>query len=326
MVNVKFGAIQSPPDHRDYLYRAIFKAESLPRKFSRRAQTGKARDQGKYGACVGFASAGVKDCHEGVVTSPLYVYKKCKEQDGIPNQEGTYPRTAMAVLKSNGICPESDFPYSMMGWPTMPKIPAKAEASAPEYKIGAYARVSTLDEVKQSVYRDGPVLCGLLVCDSFIAAKNGFIPIPGEGGVADFIRGGHAMAVVGFNDDLTHGKHKGYLEVKNSWGTEWGDEGYCWIPYDFFNYQQNGDIGMNYWFESWTSVDIIVPPVACKDGYLWIDKNVAVLDGKEVLLDQAPTINPNTNRTLVPMRFMAEHMGYQVDWDGGKRQIHFYRR
>jgi len=324
-MDVKFGAIQSPPDYRDYLYRAIFRAEPLPRKYSRKAQMGAMRDQGEYGSCVGFAGAAVKDCHERIVTSPLYLYKKCKEQDGIPKTEGTYPRIAMAALKNSGICPEADFPYSMMNWPTMPQVPAKAEAAAAEYKIGAYARVSTLDEVKQSVYRDGPVLGALLVCDSFVDANDGFIPIPGENGQRDYIRGGHAITVVGFNDDLTHGKHKGYLEVKNSWGTDWGQDGYCWIPYDFFNFVQDGNVQMTYWFESWTSVDIITPPTACKEGYLWIDKNIAVLDGKEVMLDQAPTINPKTDRTLVPMRFMAEHMGYTVHWDGGLNQIHFFR-
>lgn len=326
-MELRFGAIQSPPDHRDYLYRSIFKAETLPSKFSRRAQMGPVRDQGKYGSCVGFAGAGIKDAHERQVTSPLYLYKRCKEQDGIPNTEGTYPRVAMAVLKDSGICLETDFPYSKMSWPTMPNVPAQAKAKAAEFKIGAYARVSTLDEVKQSVYRDGPVMGGLLVCDSFVDTKDGFIPIPGEGDkVNDYLRGSHAIAVIGYDDDLTHGRHKGYLEVRNSWGTEWGQDGYCWIPYDYFNFIQKDDIQMTYWFESWTGVDIITPPKAAKEGYLWIDKKVALLDGKEVVLDVAPTIDPNSERTLVPLRFMAENMGYTVEWNHSLRQIHFYRK
>lgn len=324
-MDYKFGAIPSPPDYRDYLYRAIFKAEKIPRKHSRRPAMGPVRDQGKYGACVGFAAAAVKDNQERIQTSPLYVYRKCKEQDGIPTTEGTYPRVAMSVLKSLGICPETLFPYEKMAWPTMPTISKAADDAAAGYKIGAYAKVLTLDEVKQSVYKDGPVLGGVLVCSSFVNTKDGFIPIPGAGGAADYILGSHAICVVGYNDDLSHNGHVGYLEVKNSWGPDWGDGGYCYIPYDFFNYRRNGDIGMTYWFESWTSVDIITPPVACKEGYLWIDKNVALLDGVEVMLDVAPTIDRASDRTLVPLRFMAENFGYHVEWSESTRRIRFWR-
>lgn len=325
-MDYKFGALQSPPDYRDFMYRLI-KPEpikALPPVFSRRAQMGPARDQGQYGSCVGFGSCGVKDAHEGLRTSPLYVYKKCKERDGIPTEEGTYPRVAMGVLKDLGICTESMFPYVNMSWPTMPSVPAGADAEAAKYKIGAYARTMSLDEVKQSLVEDGPVLCAILVCDSFINSTDGMIPVPGTNG-ADYIRGGHCMAVAGYDDTKSWGGYTGFLEVKNSWSTQWGDaDGYCWIPYDFFN-ARDIDTGMTYWMESWTSVDIFVP-LSVQEGFLWIDNPTAVLDGVEYLMDQPPTINPATNRTLVPLRFLAEHFGYQVDWDGSARLIHFYKR
>ncbi len=41
----------------------------------------------------------------------------------------------------------------------------------------------------------------------------------------------HALTIVGFDDDLFGGAFR----VVNSWGTEWGDEGYCWISYEDFN-------------------------------------------------------------------------------------------
>lgn len=324
-MDVKFGAIQSPPDHRDYLYRSIYRMEPIPRKYSRRSLMGPVRDQGQYGSCVGFAASAVKDCHEGIKTSPLYLYSHCKKLDGIPEQEGTYPKVAMSVLLNKGICKEESMPYSKMAWPNIPLPGIAQDKEALKYRVKAYARVLTVDEVKQSIYKDGPVLGAVLVCDSFVNSSDGFIPLPGDDGQQDNIRGGHAICVVGYNDDLVHGKHTGYFEVKNSWGVNWGNDGYCWIPYDFFNFKQP-DIGMTYWWESWTSIDIITPPTQCREGYLWIGSKVALLDGVEVELDQPPTINPSTGRTLVPMRFMAEHMGYQVDWSDSLRQIHFYKR
>ncbi|MBN1964342.1 MAG: PQQ-binding-like beta-propeller repeat protein, partial [Anaerolineae bacterium] len=40
--------------------------------------------------------------------------------------------------------------------------------------------------------------------------------------------GGHAMAVVGYDDA------KQAFKVRNSWGSDWGEDGYCWIGYDTF--------------------------------------------------------------------------------------------
>ncbi|MCL2231135.1 MAG: C1 family peptidase, partial [Treponema sp.] len=42
--------------------------------------------------------------------------------------------------------------------------------------------------------------------------------------------GAHAMCVVGYDDN----RHGGAFEVQNSWGTNWGNGGYIWIPYGVF--------------------------------------------------------------------------------------------
>lgn len=42
--------------------------------------------------------------------------------------------------------------------------------------------------------------------------------------------GGHALTIVGYDDDL------GAFKIINSWGTNWGEDGYFWIDYDFVPY------------------------------------------------------------------------------------------
>ena len=45
--------------------------------------------------------------------------------------------------------------------------------------------------------------------------------------------GGHAVVVIGYDDNFKTGlfSHKEpHYEVRNSWGTEWGDHGHFWIP------------------------------------------------------------------------------------------------
>jgi C1A family cysteine protease len=52
--------------------------------------------------------------------------------------------------------------------------------------------------------------------------------------------GGHAMTIVGYDDDiwvdlngdgLVTANEKGALRIANSWGTGWGEAGFCWLAY-----------------------------------------------------------------------------------------------
>jgi C1A family cysteine protease len=320
------GLYLSPGDPRDFLYRSMVPPFGLPVRFSRRSEFAPTRNQGQYGTCVGFATAAVKDNQEarnypgrGIVLSPLHLYALCKAQDGIPDKEGTYPRVAMQVLHKAGICQEEILPYSRMSWPKLPEVPNEANTDGQQFKIGAYARLQTLDEVKQAIVRDGPVLAGILVCENFMhPTERGIIDMP-----SGRILGGHAICVMGYDDTMTARGHTGFLEVRNSWGPDWGDAGYCWIPYDFFGWR--ADMGYTAWLESWSSVDVVLPPEAAREVILWIDKPSARVDGREVPLDQPPAIDPRSNRTLVPLRFIAENFGCRVEWDGAEKKIRLTR-
>ena len=41
--------------------------------------------------------------------------------------------------------------------------------------------------------------------------------------------GGHAMLACGYSDQDR------VFVVRNSWGADWGDQGYCYIPYDYLS-------------------------------------------------------------------------------------------
>ena len=321
-MDYKFGLIPSPPDFRDWQYGLLFGVTAVPEKYDMTGQCGPIRDQGNFGTCAGQAGSGVKDKHEGAVTSPLYIYDWAKKLDGIPDQEGTYLRTIMQVLLDKGICLESTLPYSRMSWPTMPIITEAMDNEAAQFKIGGYARASTMQEIKQSLAADRPVLAGVLVCQSFVNAPGGNIPVPGSMG-ADNILGLHAILVMGYDDNREAAGYKGFFKFKNSWGEDWGDQGYGYIPYEFFNWRDS--LGMPAWMESWTCVDVFTPPIGCKEGWLWIGSKTANIDGKLMALDVAPFIDPCASRTLVPFRFIAENMGYVVKWNPTDKSIHFFK-
>lgn len=61
-----------------------------------------------------------------------------------------------------------------------------------------------------------------------IGDGHGDIPMPKRG---DKQEGGHAMMTVGYDDAKKIGNEKGALLIRNSWGREWGENGYGWLPY-----------------------------------------------------------------------------------------------
>ena len=54
---------------------------------------------------------------------------------------------------------------------------------------------------------------------------------------------GHAVVAVGFDDSIEIGPSKGAFIIRNSWGEEWGENGYGYLPYD---YLLNG-LALDWW-------------------------------------------------------------------------------
>lgn len=323
MANVKFGFKPSKPDHRDYIYGKIMgESTNLPKRFM--FDRIPILEQ-RIGNCVGQSSRSIKKVQERINYptknldfSPDFVYAICKKVDGIPNEEGTYPRVAMKVLQKYGAALEHLYPEQTDGI-HLDDINQEALDNAKTYQIGAYAKIQTIDEIKQAIVNGSPVMAGLILTDNFLKPENGFVNLP-EG----YFIGGHAVALDGFDDDMTYTYKdgttlKGFFRFINSWGSDYGDNGYGYLPYEWVNY--SNDLGMKFFSEAWSSVDVILPTEDTDEMVLWIGKEKAIVNGKEVILDQPPVINPKTNRTLIPLRFIMENLGFKVNYDGKEKKI-----
>jgi C1A family cysteine protease len=69
------------------------------------------------------------------------------------------------------------------------------------------------------------------------ADTTGKIPFPVK---REKILGGHAIVAVGYDENMKIKntnpggvETKGALLIRNSWGTNWGEKGYGWLPYDY---------------------------------------------------------------------------------------------
>jgi len=220
---INFGAILSPPDDRDYPVRSIVPAVELPKSVRLDDQVRGMRDQGNCGTCVGKSGATIASALHETDLSSLFIYGRSKEVDGIPDEEGTYPRVALKVMQKEGACLNATLPYSALtNCLRPPNISAVMADEASKYVIGAYARAYSNYEIKQALANGHLVMGVAAIYDNFINCDSDQV-ITGKSGQ---FYGHHAFVFCGYDDS------KGFRCV-NSWGKWWGDEGYFWLDYSF---------------------------------------------------------------------------------------------
>jgi hypothetical protein len=225
-----------------------FSNTALPKSQSLRRYCPSIRRQ-EVANCVGWAAAyagltiaqnakmGVTDYYEKQLRAfdANFLYGLIRSETDDWCQEGTTLFDALYVLQYFGCKPEIWEPWFDCN--EHGKYNDFTLAIASFNKINEYNSVPVepgLEAVKMAILYELPVLIGVNLTESFKAGSstnNGvWSPKMGEMNI-----GGHAMCVVGYDDY----KYGGAFEVMNSWGEEFGDQGFIWIKYsDFYKIVQ----------------------------------------------------------------------------------------
>jgi hypothetical protein len=309
----------SPYDPRDYIYTNLIGAvaDEPAVAIDYRPNLPPVFDQEQRGSCVACAAIWTIKAYQEIIEgeypndglSAAFLYSLCKQNDGMPSEEGTQPKTAMKLLQKYGVCPENIMPYSKLTElpiPQVPQISSKALDAGVVFRIETYAQLCSsydfnrgqvLNAMRQALKKEGPFMIALLVCENFEPDENNFLPLP-EGS----FRGGHAVGIVG---DLPS---RGCLILRNSWGADWGDNGYAYLPYEWIT--RISHMGWSL-FEAWTATDIIKPKLASRI-VITPGMNFMMVDGKRVPLSQ-PVILSKVSNPLELVKAVADKMGYKVD-------------
>jgi C1A family cysteine protease len=179
--------------------------------------------------------------------SEQWLYWDCKTHDGHPTSSGTWVHIAFEALKRDGICTEVKWPYNpspIPGNESEGPPPAGAALEALRHRVSSYQQLASHDvnAIKAVLRKNREVAFAIPVFNSWYrnpqVVKTGDIvmPLPNEVRV-----GGHAMALVGYNDiPGSHGIGGGRFILRNSWGANWGIQssyglgaGYGSIPYAY---------------------------------------------------------------------------------------------
>ncbi|MEO0899394.1 MAG: C1 family peptidase [Bacteroidota bacterium] len=220
-------------------------SNGVPSSFSLLKYAPPRQNQGRQGSCVGWASAyaarSILYARETgknpsqVPFSPSFLYNHI----AIPNSncQGSYLPDAMGFMKQYGSLPLSQFPYD----PSTCRLRASdSEARvASQFKVRGYQRLTKgrstpdMQAIRQYIAKGGPVVIGMEVGGSFMQAMEGrklWQPTQRDRSKRGF--GGHAMCVIGYDDNFAGGA----FQIMNSWGPEWGENGVCWVTYRDFDF------------------------------------------------------------------------------------------
>ena len=162
---------------------------------------------------------------ESVELSRLFVYYNAREADGDVNSDnGTFIQNGLKAVQNFGICTEELWPYDITQFTVCPNYWCYQDAKS--RKISKYERIPDVSSMTDALNNNKPVTFGIAIYDEFdrVDSKNSVVPLPDENSKKS---GGHAMCMVGYDLD------RRLFLAKNSFGTAWGDQGYCWIPFDY---------------------------------------------------------------------------------------------
>ncbi len=203
------------------------------------------KNQGNRGTCVAFSLTATNEYYHSKIRntrhdlSEQHLYYEAKQLDG-NNICGTTIGNAIKVISLRGQCREQFWAYR----PTTDcnahgTKPILADLDAVEFKsVCLELNNRDIDIFKAAIISGGLISFSVPVFDSWFNSnevnRTGRITMPLTGETAV---GGHAMTIVGFQDDTTF-PGGGFFLLRNSWGLSWAKDspygqGFGIIPYKY---------------------------------------------------------------------------------------------
>lgn len=177
-----------------------------------------AKDQSPLGTCWDFAACGALESsiliHAGVELD------LSEQQVLVCQNDGGLPEIAWEYFREHGAVDEECMPYDgRVGGRCLEDECPLVAATRDWIDVPG-----DVDAIKTTLYEYGPVTTGFASQDDFHYYTSGCYELEGE------YTFNHAMVIVGWDDNACNGE--GAWLVKNSWGTDWGLDGFAWIKYD----------------------------------------------------------------------------------------------
>ncbi|XP_075711295.1 cathepsin L-like proteinase [Rhinoderma darwinii] len=178
------------------------------------------KDQGFCGSCWAFATVGVFESHHCIKTKELVEFSEQQLVDCDSGNDaccGGLPENAMAYISKHGIMKAKDYEYADKHLACSYK-----PDNAVTFNLTKYYILPGEENMALSLAFDGPMSVGIDASDDFQLYRDGIYdgectPEPN-----------HAVIVVGYGTEHDEDADEDidYWIVRNSWGEDWGENGY----------------------------------------------------------------------------------------------------
>ena len=240
---MKYGWKKDKIDPRDFKF-TVSKAVVAPASVDLRSGCPAVYDQGELGSCTANAIAGaiefdqIKQKMTPYVPSRLFIYYNERLVEGdVSEDNGAQIRDGIKVVNSQGVCPETEWPYDITKFAVKPLVECYTHAKL-HPTVSYHSVVQDISLFEQALASGFPMVFGFSVYSAFessTVASTGVLKMPGA---REKNLGGHAVLCVGYN------RTKKQVLVRNSWGSSWGQQGYFWMPYAYIT---NPNLASDFW-------------------------------------------------------------------------------
>lgn len=216
----------------------------LPKSYSLKKYCPIVKSQGNFGTCTSWATAyAARTIAEAIkwgwtdinkitkeAFSPLFVYAQIKSKNDDNCQDGSHISNALKLIKNKGVPKFSTFNVLCANY-----VNSSLMNEASQYKIDDFFtlfsisfanRSEKIRKVKKALSEDCPVVIAMWLPSSFHQAKNTWSGLD----IDTKKHGYHAMCVIGYDDTMNGGS----FQIMNSWGANWGANGFVWVKYNDF--------------------------------------------------------------------------------------------
>lgn len=230
----RYGWKRDIPDNRDILYALSARKVAYPSSIDLRGQMPPIYDQRDTSSCTAQAiaaciqSAQKRSSLTDMMPSRLFIYYNERVMCGTVNEDsGAYIRDGIKACNIYGLTDEKYWPFDTRKITTRPNQMVYDVAIKERIRFYASVQNTHVNNIKLALSHSNAVIFGFEVYEKFETKTfddNTVLKTPGW---RERPIGGHAALIVGYDD-----AKKAFL-VRNSWGADWGMNGYWWMSYDY---------------------------------------------------------------------------------------------